>query len=585
MLSRLSAVVASILVHQLHVLCAATSLGAKPFPGLENLPRSFWHELSSPFTEVYEVESFATETGGTPEPRPFFEDPETNITVQLGAQVYMHCRVQNLQDTFKGWKHPLKEIASFHIIANIYETVQDMEKLKFKAVWFSASKEFSKKRAMGSSWVSKLLRQLTAFRRRSFNGVDGISLRCTVCPKTSDAILDAREVFMGWIIRSFRSFQSLGYGGRVLDAKFFGIGKLDRMVVTTMVECDWGWLGRSFKLTMTTEAFVEARIVNVIDLRYKLKSMDGIKNISILNGPPYEAQRPRPDTLRAPDLEEIPLCCQIPNVEYTPPPSRTAVPEKARQGRKGHAATSYHFGLRPYRKKGKTCPRGGQNLRCKSPRCRMSGAFRSNEISSLSPEVSWVRRRGDELHLLTIGRDTYASDSRFSLAFEKPNDWRLFLSSAIERDGGLYECQVSAHPPLIRTVHLTVSDTNRSSTNMDFEVSAIESQRACKHISCDMQLREAITSGGKHLRIYAWAHWLSSRPLILLRRNYALQWGYGGDILLADTAAADLRLTQMLREPRELVPTAANVSTDLFVTLDSVSEYVLQSSSSHNFWC
>ncbi|KYM82991.1 Opioid-binding protein/cell adhesion molecule [Atta colombica] len=71
--------------------------------------------------------------------------------------------------------------------------------------------------------------------------------------------------------------------------------------------------------------------------------------------------------------------------------------------------------------------------------------------------VSWVRRRGEELHLLTIGLDTYASDSRFSLAFEKPNDWRLLLRSATERDAGLYECQVSAHPPLIRTVHLAVS--------------------------------------------------------------------------------------------------------------------------------
>ncbi|CAD1472838.1 unnamed protein product, partial [Heterotrigona itama] len=71
--------------------------------------------------------------------------------------------------------------------------------------------------------------------------------------------------------------------------------------------------------------------------------------------------------------------------------------------------------------------------------------------------VSWVRRRGDELHLLTIGLDTYASDSRFSLALEKPNDWRLLLRSATERDGGVYECQVSAHPPLIRTVYLTVS--------------------------------------------------------------------------------------------------------------------------------
>jgi len=74
-----------------------------------------------------------------------------------------------------------------------------------------------------------------------------------------------------------------------------------------------------------------------------------------------------------------------------------------------------------------------------------------------SLQVSWVRRRGEELHLLTIGLDTYASDSRFSLAFEKPNDWRLLLNPATERDAGLYECQVSAHPPLIRTVHLAVS--------------------------------------------------------------------------------------------------------------------------------
>lgn len=51
-----------------------------------------------------------TETGGTPEPRPIFEDPESNITVQLAAQVYMHCRVQNLQDTLKVCFH----FPSFH---------------------------------------------------------------------------------------------------------------------------------------------------------------------------------------------------------------------------------------------------------------------------------------------------------------------------------------------------------------------------------------------------------------------------------------------------------------------------------------
>ncbi|KAG5326381.1 OPCM protein, partial [Acromyrmex heyeri] len=180
MLSRLSAVVASILVHQIYFLCTAnTLLAAKILPNffhLVLLKYIYIYIYQGPrkgfFDSVYEVESFVTETGGTPEPRPFFEDPESNITVQLGAQVYMHCRVQNLQNTLK---------------------------------------------------------------------------------------------------------------------------------------------------------------------------------------------------------------------------------------------------------------------------------------------VSWVRRRGEELHLLTIGLDTYASDSRFSLAFEKPNDWRLLLRSATERDAGLYECQVSAHPPLIRTVHLAVS--------------------------------------------------------------------------------------------------------------------------------
>ncbi|KAK0180919.1 hypothetical protein PV327_003249 [Microctonus hyperodae] len=71
--------------------------------------------------------------------------------------------------------------------------------------------------------------------------------------------------------------------------------------------------------------------------------------------------------------------------------------------------------------------------------------------------VSWVRRRGDELHLLTFGIHTYSSDSRFSLDYQMPNDWRLLLRSATERDVGVYECQVSAHPPLIRIIYLAVS--------------------------------------------------------------------------------------------------------------------------------
>nr|XP_049706127.1 lachesin-like [Helicoverpa armigera] len=70
--------------------------------------------------------------------------------------------------------------------------------------------------------------------------------------------------------------------------------------------------------------------------------------------------------------------------------------------------------------------------------------------------ISWVRRRGEELHLLSFGRHTYSADSRYSLAFEHPNDWRLLIQYVSERDEGFYECQISTHPPLVRRVHLSV---------------------------------------------------------------------------------------------------------------------------------
>lgn len=78
-------------------------------------------------------------------------------------------------------------------------------------------------------------------------------------------------------------------------------------------------------------------------------------------------------------------------------------------------------------------------------------------IKILYLQVSWVRRRGEEMHLLTFGVHTYSSDSRFSLDYQMPNDWRLLLRSATERDAGVYECQVNVHPPLTRTVYLSVS--------------------------------------------------------------------------------------------------------------------------------
>jgi hypothetical protein len=72
-------------------------------------------------------------------------------------------------------------------------------------------------------------------------------------------------------------------------------------------------------------------------------------------------------------------------------------------------------------------------------------------------QVSWVRRKDDELHLLTFGLYTYSSDSRYSLDYLNPNDWRLHIQFANERDEGLYECQVSSHPPLVFHVRLNVA--------------------------------------------------------------------------------------------------------------------------------
>lgn len=70
--------------------------------------------------------------------------------------------------------------------------------------------------------------------------------------------------------------------------------------------------------------------------------------------------------------------------------------------------------------------------------------------------VSWLRRKGDELHLLTFGLHTYSSDSRYTLLYKHPDDWTLEIKYANKRDEGLYECQVSTHPPKVLYVQLNV---------------------------------------------------------------------------------------------------------------------------------
>ncbi|XP_053971761.1 lachesin-like [Hylaeus anthracinus] len=69
--------------------------------------------------------------------------------------------------------------------------------------------------------------------------------------------------------------------------------------------------------------------------------------------------------------------------------------------------------------------------------------------------VSWVRHR--DIHLLTVGVETYTSDQRFVAShFPRTEDWTLQVKFPQPRDSGIYECQVSTTPPIGHSMHLSV---------------------------------------------------------------------------------------------------------------------------------
>ncbi|XP_050688684.1 uncharacterized protein LOC126981532 [Eriocheir sinensis] len=72
-------------------------------------------------------------------------------------------------------------------------------------------------------------------------------------------------------------------------------------------------------------------------------------------------------------------------------------------------------------------------------------------------QVTWARRRGSDIDFLTVGHQTFHNDkSRYTLRYEKPNNWKLLIRHAQKRDEGLYECQISTHPPKIMRMYLSV---------------------------------------------------------------------------------------------------------------------------------
>lgn len=69
--------------------------------------------------------------------------------------------------------------------------------------------------------------------------------------------------------------------------------------------------------------------------------------------------------------------------------------------------------------------------------------------------VSWIRHR--DLHLLTVGKETYTPDQRFQSVHNPHNDdWALKVLYPQQKDSGIYECQISTTPPVGYSVMFSV---------------------------------------------------------------------------------------------------------------------------------
>ncbi|XP_042235340.1 zwei Ig domain protein zig-8-like [Homarus americanus] len=73
--------------------------------------------------------------------------------------------------------------------------------------------------------------------------------------------------------------------------------------------------------------------------------------------------------------------------------------------------------------------------------------------------VSWIRLR--DHHIITVGRQTYSNDDRFSVTYNRHlNEWTLHLRYAQARDAGEYVCQLSTHPPMVFISTLTITQAS-----------------------------------------------------------------------------------------------------------------------------
>ncbi|XP_049836254.1 uncharacterized protein LOC126281380 isoform X1 [Schistocerca gregaria] len=117
------------------------------------------------------------------------------------------------------------------------------------------------------------------------------------------------------------------------------------------------------------------------------------------------------------------------------------------------------------------------------------------KISLLQDKVvSWVFRQegSEDMQLLTVGHATYSADQRYVVDFQYPNNWRLLVQRAAIRDQGLYECQVSTHPPraaqsylLVQTPEVMIVDEQGHQVHDKFYEAESTIQLSClvRHVS------------------------------------------------------------------------------------------------------
>ncbi|XP_066958341.1 zwei Ig domain protein zig-8-like [Macrobrachium rosenbergii] len=64
-------------------------------------------------------------------------------------------------------------------------------------------------------------------------------------------------------------------------------------------------------------------------------------------------------------------------------------------------------------------------------------------------------------HLITVGRQTYSNDDRFSVTYNRHlSEWMLHIRYAQSRDAGEYICQLSTHPPMVFISTLTITQAS-----------------------------------------------------------------------------------------------------------------------------